>query len=84
MYRTMDSNKNEKRTSAEKSNQKIMGESRSITIDVRHSGKDSNDIDSSLPAVKTIHEFEERLDKLQWLYFTEGHRFKRQMEMSQN
>ena len=47
------------------------------------SHEDHNDLDSSSSTVKTIHEFEERLDKFQLLYIREVCRFKRQMELSQ-
>ena len=50
---------------------------------MRDSVSDHNDLQISLPAVKTIKEYEERLDKLQRLYIREAHRFKRQLELSQ-
>ena len=46
---------------------------------MRGSNEDINDLDVSLPAVKTLHGIEERLDTLQRLYIIEAQRFKRQM-----
>ena len=50
---------------------------------ISDSDKESDDLGLSLPAVKTISEFEERLGKLQRLYVREARRFQRQMELSQ-
>ena len=50
---------------------------------MRNLDEDFHNLDSSLPIVRIMHDFEERLDTLQWLYIREAHRFKRQMELPQ-
>ena len=56
------------------------GESRPLTIKVRDSYSDNNDLDLSIPTVKNICKFGKRLDQLQRLYTKETCRFKRLLQ----
>ena len=47
-----------RRVHAEKSNQETKGESRPLTINVRNSDEDYNDLDSSIPTGKALPELE--------------------------
>ena len=49
---------------------------------MRDPDEDNNGLDLSLPKVRTIHEFKERLNKLQRLKIREACRFKGQIELS--
>ena len=53
------------RVHVEKSNQNKKGESKPIGREMRDPGGNTNNLDLSLPTVKTMHEFKERMDKLQ-------------------
>ena len=61
---------------------KNKGDSRSLMINASDSDEDCNVLDSSIPTVKTLHDFEGMLDKLQLLNIREAHRSKRQMELT--
>ena len=53
---------------------KMGKESKPSDSKVRDFGEESDDLGLSLPAVKTIYEFKERLEKLQNLYAREVRR----------
>ena len=58
-------------------------ECRSLSFYVRDPNEDCNELETSLLTIKIIYEFEEKVEKLQWIYIREACRYKIHMELSQ-